>query len=63
MSRGKAYCICGGSRLIVGPPKAVEEVLREFWERHSGEGHGPCDAKTAAKARRKAEEETIRNAR
>lgn len=50
----RAYCICG-DRLDArsDPPDAAEEAHRIFREMHSGDGHRPCDAATARRAREK----------
>jgi len=50
----RAYCICGDAiHLTVKNPGAVELVMEIFADAHFGEGHGPCDSKTAARARKK----------
>ena len=51
----RAYCICGDAvHLTVDHPDAIELVMETFAEDHLGEeGHGPCDSKTAARARKK----------
>ncbi len=52
--RIRAHCLCGGG--FDGsstPPAAVEKVYELFWQVHAGEGHGPCDARTARNARRR----------
>lgn len=52
----RSYCICG-SKLDARstPPDAAEELHRTWREKlHTGEGHGPCDAATAHRARKKA---------
>ena len=50
----RAYCTCGGAiHLTVKDPDAVQLVMETFAEMHLGEEHGPCDSKTAARARKK----------
>ncbi len=57
----RGYCICGGAiHLTVKDPDVVQVVMGTFAAAHQGEGHGPCDSKTAAKARRKLEREERR---
>lgn len=49
------YCTCGSS--LTGradKPQVLEGAWSEF---HTGEGHGPTDAKGAAAARRREERE------
>ena len=50
----RAYCICGDAiHLTVKNPDAVQFVMEYFAGAHVGEGHGSCDSKTAARARKK----------
>ncbi len=50
----RAYCICGDAvHLTMNDPDAIELVMETFAEDHLSEGHGPCDSKTAARARKK----------
>lgn len=51
----RAYCKCGGAIHLTTNPATenISFVMDTFADSHQGEGHGPCDAKTAAKARRK----------
>lgn len=52
----KCYCLCGGKlHASSSPPEGAKWLVAQFETIHSGEGHGPCDARTAAKARRLAE--------
>lgn len=50
----RAYCKCGGAIHLTTNP-AIENItfiMETFADAHQGDGHGHCDAKTAAKARR-----------
>ena len=50
------YCRCGAAWLST--PLLLDiyaKMLKEFSKAHEGPGHGLCDAKTAARARRRAE--------
>lgn len=46
------FCICGaGAEGEIGGLGNAAEKFREFWYKaHSGDGHGDCDRKTAARA-------------
>lgn len=50
----RAYCKCGGAIHLTTNPATenVTFVMETFADAHAGVGHGPCDAKTARKARR-----------
>lgn len=51
------YCTCGGAMHgRVEPTSNAEELERIFRSVHDGPGHEPTDQRTAAKARRRAEE-------
>lgn len=51
----RAYCICGSKLDARSEPPDAAEFAHEAWRSiHSGEGHGPCDAVTARRARKKA---------
>jgi len=41
---------------VQADPESAEVAIRAFAEVHNGQGHGPCDAKTARKARLRAEQ-------
>lgn len=56
-------CICGGMWKGDVAPKAAKAILLEWDKSHSGNGHGPCDAKTAAKSRAKEEMKIINKVR
>ena len=51
----RAYCKCGGAIHLTTNPatESITLVMETFADSHQGDEHGPCDAKTAAKARRK----------
>ncbi len=53
----RAYCECGGAIHLTANPATenVTFVMETFAGAHRGNGHAPCDAKTAAKARRRRE--------
>ena len=53
----RAYCECGAAIHLTTNPATenITFVMDTFADLHSGNGHGPCDAKIAAKARRKRE--------
>ena len=54
---GKLSCICGASwRFVSVTVSGADALKREFEAEHTGEGHAPCDARTAARNRRRAEE-------
>jgi len=53
--RMRRHCTCGAAWACTAPRAMVEGVLRIWEEEHSGPGHAPCDAKTAARARARAE--------
>jgi hypothetical protein len=63
----QVYCICGGALNGVieaaNAPEKANEATRLFWSVHSGAGHGTCDAKTAANARRAEERREAKRAR
>jgi len=50
----KRYCTCGGylTGVIVRMPQLQAQLDNEWALLHIGPGHAPCDAKTAANARR-----------
>ncbi len=54
-ARIRAYCTCG-ARLdaMSEPPDAAEFAHRTFTDLHTGDGHKPCNAATARRARRAA---------
>lgn len=47
------YCTCGGAMLGSVSPDRCAELEGAFRMRHSGDGHEPCDAKTARRARQR----------
>lgn len=51
----KLYCTCGDSATgTISPDAKAHSFVENVWKKfHTGDGHAPCDAKTAAKARRK----------
>ena len=49
------YCICGAGMQVSAPWEVVEHSLKSFWLIRQGEGHKPCMAKEARKARKKSE--------
>jgi len=53
----RAYCKCGDAiHTTISPvDDKVEFIFETFAQAHTGIFCGPCDAKTAAKARRKRE--------
>lgn len=54
----EAYCKCGGAiagSVMSKNRASVEKCVEVFWSVHTKPGCGPTDAKTAGKARRKAE--------
>jgi hypothetical protein len=52
----RLYCTCGASGVGTISPPAKAEKFRRLWSTlHSGPVHTPCDQKTAARARRKAD--------
>lgn len=52
----KLFCTCGATATGTISPDAKAERLKQIWEQcHTGEGHAPCDAKTASRARRREE--------
>lgn len=55
MPEFRLHCTCG-ARWAGTLPAVVAARFREIWDAaHSGEGHAPCDAITARRARAKAE--------
>jgi len=53
------YCKCGAYWYGEVTPEGAA-TIEEYWQKnHSGEGHEPCDARTAARARTKSEHEII----
>lgn len=58
------YCTCGASSVgTISPDAKAKSFIEKIWNAsHSGKGHAPCDAKTAARARRKEEERIAYNA-
>lgn len=50
------YCICGAVWKGDGIPKIVmDQIVTEWIKTHTGGDHHPCNARTAARARAKAE--------
>lgn len=50
------HCKCGGNMVgTVKPDINGSRLAALFWATHAGDGHGPCDAKTAARARQKSD--------
>lgn len=50
----KLYCKCGAAWTgTLGSKRLDAHLEAEFYKIHSGDGHEPCDAKTAARARGK----------
>jgi hypothetical protein len=49
----RAYCKCGGAMKVSAPTHVVQRALEIFWEQHRGDGHGACNAATAARERRR----------
>lgn len=49
------WCLCGASMKGSGPGNYRDAASLQtiFWSLHSGEGHGPSDAKQAANTRRR----------
>ena len=46
----KLYCTCGASATgTISPDAKAQAFIDKIWKQtHRGEGHKPCDAKTAA---------------
>ena len=57
------YCTCGSSGVGSASPRMADELRRAWASSHSGEGHAPCDQKTAAKERRRQDREDAKLAR
>lgn len=56
----RAYCLCGDAiHTTVNDPGTLAFVMETFAEVHQGEGHGPTDSKTAARARKKRERHAV----
>lgn len=55
MPKVTLHCTCGASMTgSLGGPMA--EPIQRFWDQtHTGPGHAPCDARKAARARKKTE--------
>lgn len=53
----RARCKCGGAMDVSAPRFVADRALALFWRVHQGDGHGECDGRTAARARRKAEKD------
>jgi len=54
MMRTQVYCTCGASWSARNVPlSAWRQIMKEWKSAHNGEGHAPCDAHRAARARRK----------
>lgn len=51
------HCTCGTSMTGNADPVSYKELKKAWDQIHSGEGHSPCDAKTARRIRRKLERE------
>lgn len=52
----KFFCTCGGAMVFdISPDSAALKVIKIWESVHTGEGHSPCDAKTASRNRRKQE--------
>ena len=58
------YCTCGATACgTIKPDAKARAFIERIWKQtHSGEGHAPCDARTAAAARRKEESRLAYNA-
>lgn len=53
----RLYCTCGAAWLSTPTELMVyTKMLKEFSKLHQGPDHRICDAKTASRARRKAED-------
>lgn len=48
----KRYCICGAA---YSAPKVAAVIWSSWDEQHTGEGHAPCTATEASRARRRNE--------
>ena len=54
------HCTCG-AKWAGALPEGVDTIFREMWDSaHAGEGHAPCDAATARRARAKAERQAAK---
>ena len=50
----RVYCKCGGAmHTTMNKVEGINFVLDTFYEEHRSDDCGPCDSKTASKARRK----------
>ena len=58
----KRYCTCGAAWAGSFPRGAAGFIESAFEEIHQGDGHQPCDAKTAARARERQERKQAREA-
>ena len=57
----RVYCKCGGAmHTTMKDVDGINLVLDAFAEDHQGEDHGPCNARTASRARKKYEREPPR---
>lgn len=55
------YCTCGSAcHVSSNPPQHARDIYAAFRDAHQGEGHAPCDSRTAADARRKQQREEER---
>lgn len=60
------YCICGAAWMPQVNRRNIykQQAMEQAWsDAHTGPGHSPCDAKTAARARTKMEREEERKAK
>ena len=48
----RLYCKCGATMHVMAPRPVANRALELFWSVHQGPGHGACDSKAAAAARR-----------
>lgn len=48
----RAYCRCGAKLTVTSDPPAAALEVHALWRsQHEGPGHGPADARTAARER------------
>lgn len=58
--RLKLHCTCGFSMTGTVPNRhAAYKIYEAYRQFHTGSGHEPCDAKTAAETRDREEQEAI----
>jgi len=63
MTKVKRYCLCGAAWSINTNMRFGKNLVDWMEREHTGEGHGPTNAKTAGRIRRQIEDKELRKER